>query len=318
MKSSILQQLRENSGVLSGEALSSILGVSRVAVWKHIRRLQELGYAIDSTPQGYRLDAAPDTPFPWEFPEREGNIHYQQSVGSTMDLARDLARKDCPAMTVVVAEEQTQGRGRMARQWVSAPKGLYFTVVTRPDLAPAQAVRVGFAAAVSLAQLVRDHFGVPAWVKWPNDLLVGESKLAGMLAEMETAGELVQFINIGIGINVNHHPDNPDVAATSLQKETGGMVSRQAVLKLFLAAFEACLDRIHTTEVIDQWKALTQTLGRQVRVVTRQSTITGWARDVDDTGALKVETAPGEIRLVHYGDCFLLPHRAEDQLESGL
>ncbi len=293
--------------MVSGEALSDALQVSRVAVWKHIRRLRELGYGIVSTAQGYRLESSPDTPFAWEFPEREGRIHYQRSVGSTMDLARDLARKGSPAMTVVVAEEQTQGRGRMARSWISEREGLYFTVVTRPELAPALAARVGFAAAVSLARVARDSYRVPAQVKWPNDVLVGERKLAGILAEMEITGERVQYVNLGMGINVNHHPELPGRPATALKLETGAPVSRKAVLAQFLAAFETRLAGIQTLAVMEEWKALTMTLGRRVEIVAPGETLGGRAVDLDPTGALVLETDSGELRQVHYGDCFPQP-----------
>jgi len=307
MKAAILKLLRQKAATCSGEELSEALGISRVAVWKHIRRLRELGYDITATPQGYRLDHSPDTPFAWEFPHRQGLIHYHPSVDSTMNGARDLARQDCPAMSVVVSGEQTSGKGRMARQWVSAPQGLYFTVVTRPDLAPPLAPRVGFAAAVSLARVFRDEYSVAARVKWPNDVLTDQGKLAGMLAEMETDGEWVRHVNVGIGVNVNHHPEIAETAATSLKAETGGPVSRKQVLDLFLTAFETRLEQIHAPSIMEEWKELNQTLGKQVKIVTRTATLQGLALDVDDSGALVLETSGGDQRLVHYGDCFPLP-----------
>ncbi len=125
MKAQILQQLRKSKGIVSGEILSNRLGISRVAVWKHIQKLLESGYQIESGPKGYQLIASPDTPFAWEFPAREPNYHYYQEVSSTMDIARDIARKGCPDFTLVVAEKQVNGRGRMDRRWESPAGGLY-------------------------------------------------------------------------------------------------------------------------------------------------------------------------------------------------
>ena len=134
MKGRILNILRAESGIVSGETISSVLGISRVSIWKHIHKLLEAGYDIRSAPTGYQLVNSPDVLYPWEFPEREKNIHYYAEVSSTMDIARDLARKGCPSFTVVIGGSQTKGRGRLKRSWLSDEGGLYFTVVTRPDI----------------------------------------------------------------------------------------------------------------------------------------------------------------------------------------
>ncbi|GAF85753.1 unnamed protein product, partial [marine sediment metagenome] len=136
MKGQILKILRKENEVVSGEMLSSELGITRVSIWKHIRRLRESGYSIIGTPKGYRLINSPDIPFSWEFPERESQIHYFSEVTSTMDVAKDLARKGCPDFTVVVAGHQKKGRGRLKRIWFSSEGGLYFTIVLRPKISP--------------------------------------------------------------------------------------------------------------------------------------------------------------------------------------
>jgi len=126
-KGQLLKELRSQREIISGEQLSATLGISRVSVWKHIHKLQELGYQIMSTPNGYRLIDSPDIPFPWEFADRDFNILYYPEVSSTMDTAKEMAIKNCPDFTVVVAGRQTRGRGRLKRQWLSDDGGIYFT-----------------------------------------------------------------------------------------------------------------------------------------------------------------------------------------------
>ena len=206
MKRRILTFLQEADDILSGEQMSALLGVSRVSVWKHIRSLQAAGYPIESTPKGYRLAERPDVLQPWEFPGREGRMHCHDTVDSTMAIARQLARDGCPEFTVVTADRQTSGRGRLGRVWHSRPGGLYFTIVLRPALPAPLSSLTTFAAGLTWARLLKEEYGIDTGLKWPNDLLVGERKLSGMLSEMEAQGEWVTFVNIGIGINVNNDP----------------------------------------------------------------------------------------------------------------
>ena len=238
MKGRILNILRAESGIVSGETISSVLGISRVSIWKHIHKLLEAGYDIRSAPTGYQLVNSPDVLYPWEFPEREKNIHYYAEVSSTMDIARDLARKGCPSFTVVIGGSQTKGRGRLKRSWLSDEGGLYFTVVIRPDIPLIMCSRVNFMASVVLVKTLRDMFGIEAMVKWPNDILVGGRKISGMLSEMEAEADLVSFINIGIGINVNNDPFPEEPMSTSLKRLVGRDVPRKEILDRFLNLFE--------------------------------------------------------------------------------
>ncbi len=306
MKGRILEALRAQTDILSGEQLSASLGVSRVTVWKHIRKLQQLGYEIQSYPGGYRLVHSPDALFPWEFGQREARIFYYPQVSSTMDVARKMARKGCPDLTVVVADRQTKGRGRLQRPWRSDQGGLYFTMVLRPPIPVLLSSRVNFLASLTLAQLLQDRFDVDARVKWPNDILVNGCKLSGMLSELEAEADRVVFINIGMGINVNNDPGPVETAATSLKKLLGREVSRQKVLAQFMDDFEARMKRADFDRVIEDWKKVTVTLGRQVRIVTAREVAEGRAVDVDENGALIVEHEDGRRQSVVYGDCFLV------------
>src|SRR5512147_1903685 len=217
MKSQILKLLRESGDVISGNALCARLGTSRVAVWKHIQKLQEMGYDIESGARGYRLRSSPDSLHPWEFPGREERVVYVPETPSTMDLAKELARKGCPAFTTVVAGRQTQGRGRLRRAWSSEEGGLYFTVVLRPRIPVLWSSRVNFLASLTLAGILKEVYGVDAGLKWPNDILVQGCKLCGLLAEMESEGDQVNFINIGVGLNVNNDPPAVVPPAVSLK-----------------------------------------------------------------------------------------------------
>lgn len=304
MKALILQHLRNSRDIISGEILSSRLGISRVAVWKHIQKLLACGYQIESGPRGYQLIASPDTPFAWEFPDRETRFHYVAEAGSTMDIARDMARKGCPDFSLVVAEKQVNGRGRMDRRWESPEGGLYFTMILRPEIALIQSPLLNFAASVVLAQTIRERCRIEAMIKWPNDILVHDRKISGMLSEMEAEGELVAFINIGIGININNTPSADIPSASSIKSITGQNHNRREFLSEYLDRLE---DRLHNHDlgtVIAEWKSCAATLGRKVRVVTRNGVTQGTALDVDEGGALLVKVDDGSLKKIYYGDCF--------------
>ena len=304
MKSRILGILRTKKGVASGEALSERLGITRVSIWKHIRKLQACGYAIEATSTGYRLRGEPDIPYPWEFPDIGANIHYYDELPSTMDTARQKARKGCPEFTIVVAGTQVRGRGRLDRTWVSSPGGLYFTVVCRPPIPPTLSARASFAASLTLVKNLREMFDVPATVKWPNDILVDGKKISGMLSEMEAEADRVGFINIGIGLNLNNDPTPDEPSATSLALLLGREVSIIAILEQFIKNFKQLVNPEPPEDVIAQWKQYTSTLNRTVRVVTYNNVTEGTAVDVDIDGALLIRVADGSIHRVVYGDCF--------------
>lgn len=304
VKSRILALLRESDGVVSGSAICARLGISRVAVWKHIQSLQGMGYAIESGPKGYRLKSSPDSLQPWEFPGREDRVVFLPEAASTMDVAKELARKGCPAFTVAVAGRQTEGRGRMRRVWDSGEGGLYFTVVLRPSLPVLWSPRANFLAALTLADVLRERYGVDAGLKWPNDILVQGRKLSGLLAEMESEGDRVNFINVGIGLNVNNRPPAMAPPAVSLQELLGRTISRRDILARFLDDLEQAMEAEPWDTVMAAWRARSVTLGRPVRIATARDQINGTAVDVDENGALLLRQADGTMTTVVYGDCF--------------
>ncbi len=310
MKERILHQLWLHPHTpLSGVALSQTLGISRVGVWKHLQQLKASGYDIESTAKGYRLTHPENLVHPFCFPGREDRIHFFPQVTSTMDAAKQLARSDAAHLSVVVADDQTQGRGRLNRTWFSRSGGLWMTLILKPDLPPPLAFKVNFAASFSMAATLNRLYGTDIRVKWPNDLLAGERKLAGFLSEMETRGDMISFVNIGMGINVNNDPPPEEKRAVSLKTVVGKTVSRREILAAFLDDFELQMQDIATKDVIGPWKSLTATIGKTVTIETRGEVSQGVALDVDDTGTLILSQPDGTLKKIIYGDCF---HQSED------
>ncbi len=312
MKEKILKRLFiSGSEVISGVQISSELGISRVAVWKHIKKLIEEGYEIISSSKGYKLRNPDDLLAPFCFDNDKYHIHFFPKISSTMDTAREIARNNARHLTVVVAEEQTKGRGRLNRTWLSSKGGLWFTIILKPDLPPLLSFRVNFAASLCLAKTLIKLFKINASVKWPNDILVNGKKLAGLLSELETKADMISFVNIGIGLNVNNSPEKKEPNAVSIKNILNREVSRREILITFLDEFKSELSGIYNEnphgknkDIIDRWKNYTSTIGKQVTIETSESTSHGLAVDVDSSGALILQQDNGIQKKIIYGDCF--------------
>jgi len=290
---------------VSGVKLSNALNVSRVAIWKHIKALKENGFDVESRPKGYGLLNHDDLLLPFCFKDDTQNkIFHFQELETTMDKAKLLAKMSAPHLSVVIAENQAKGRGRMNRKWFSSKGGLWFTLILKPDIPPPFAYIYNFAASLSLSTSLKHLFDIKVSVKWPNDLLLEGKKLAGLLSEMETRGDMVEFINIGIGINANNHPQTDEPRAISLKDVLHQNVSRKLILETFLDDFENRIQTIDRKKIIHQWKEQTSTIGSQVRIETLNNIYEGLAVDVDETGALVIQHKTGDIKKIIYGDCF--------------
>lgn len=301
IKGSILSLLSKSHSFVSGEAMSRVLGVSRVSVWKHVQNLRALGYPIAVSPKGYRLQEVPaDMLFPWEFPGMESKVHFFGEIDSTMTMARRLADEGHDRGTLVIAEKQRAGRGRDGRSWESETGGLYFTLLLAPKVPLPLGGRILLGASLALARTLRNRYGVRARLKWPNDVLIGEKKVAGMLADTRTESDLISRCNLGIGVNVNNRPDVPD--SCSLADMLGRSVTRKDLLIAFLDELERTMDRYTREDLISEWKSLSCTIGRRVKIATPRGSVTGRAVDVDSTGALIVEEG-GQRQVLYYGDC---------------
>jgi BirA family biotin operon repressor/biotin-[acetyl-CoA-carboxylase] ligase len=306
MKGQILEALRECSDYVSGERLSEQLGISRVSIWKHIRGLKEDGYVIEASPRGYRLVSSPNLLLPYEFPDLEQRIHYFPEIGSTMDAARELAKKGAKEGTIVIAEAQAHGRGRLSRKWLSPEGGIYFTLVLRPRISPAYAPRINLMASVAVAATIRKLFRLKAELKWPNDVLIEGKKVCGILAEMDAEMDVVGFVNVGIGINANTSVAQFEKTATSLKDMVGREISRKEFLRALLAEIERRQAQLMEADLLDEWRKLSVTLNKNVRIMSLGEEVIGQAIDINGTGALIVRVEDGSLRTVLVGDCIHL------------
>jgi BirA family biotin operon repressor/biotin-[acetyl-CoA-carboxylase] ligase len=306
MKGQILKTLRQRSDYVSGETLSKQLGISRVSIWKHIRSLKQDGYVIEASPRGYRLVSSPDLLLPCEFPDLEQRIHYFSEIGSTMDAARELAKKGAGEGIIVIAEVQTRGRGRLSREWLSPEGGLYFTIILRPKISPAYAPRVNLMAATAVAATIKKLFGLRAELKWPNDVLIAGKKVCGILAEMDAEMDVVNCVNVGIGINANTSIPQFEKTVTSLRDVLGRVISRKELLTALLVEIERRLPSLMKADLLEEWKKLSATLNRDVRISSLGEEVIGQAIDIDATGALILKGKDGSLRTVLVGDCIHL------------
>jgi BirA family biotin operon repressor/biotin-[acetyl-CoA-carboxylase] ligase len=309
-KRQILKALRECGGYLSGEMLSNQLGTSRVSIWKHIHNLKEDGYIIDTSPKGYKLVSSPDLLLPYEFPGLEQRIHYFPEISSTMDAARELAKRGTSEGTIVIAEVQTCGRGRLSREWLSPEGGIYFTLILRPRIGPAYAPRINLMASVAVAATIGKLFGLKAELKWPNDVLIEGRKVCGILAEMDAEMDVVNFVNVGIGINANTAIPQFEKTVTSLKDALGREICRKEFLSALLTEIEGQQPLLMKSNLLEEWKKLSVTLDKDVRITAPGEVIVGRAIEIDTTGALIVKERDGSLTKAMAGDCIHLREEA--------
>jgi BirA family biotin operon repressor/biotin-[acetyl-CoA-carboxylase] ligase len=315
----ILQILKAHQGeFVSGERLAEAAGITRAAIWKQIRQLREFGYLIESLPRrGYNLLDSTQALHPYELKTGLATrvfgqvIDYHETVDSTNLRAKRLARQGAAEGTVVVAERQNQGRGRLGRGWASrAGQGLWLSLILRPRVGTAELAVITLLTAVTMARAIKRATGIQVRIKWPNDLLYEDAKLAGILAELNGELDRVNYLIVGIGLNVNHLAEDfpPELAgrATSLRQIGGVPVDRKVVFRHFLAEFEKEYARLGTKAlagIIDYACEYSATLGRQVTVSQGfDRTLTGKAVDLDHDGSLWLETAAGERVRVFSGE----------------
>jgi BirA family biotin operon repressor/biotin-[acetyl-CoA-carboxylase] ligase len=314
----ILAALRAAPWGVSGSELARQLAMTRAGVWTHIEELRELGYDIEASPHlGYRLLAAPDLLHADDLSARLGKtrvigreIHVFQETTSTNDVAARLARGGAAEGAVVFAESQTKGRGRLGRTWISpAGKGLWFTVLLRPNIPPQEATQLTVAAATAISRAIAQQTGLTPEIKWPNDILIRGRKLAGILTEMRAELDRVQEVLLGIGMDVNLEADDfyqalrPTV--TSLRIETGQKVNRAELAVAVLRELDRDYQMVTEGQfdrLAEQWQQRCTTLGRQVVIRMGDRVIRGRAESLDDDGALLVRGTHGHLERIVGGD----------------
>ena len=319
-KDDVLRLLRNaGSGYVSGAFLAAEMGVSRTAVWKHIKALEREGCTIEAVPsKGYSLKASPDVIMPGEVKRGLGTrtigkevLHYDEAV-STNTLAMDLAREGAVDGTVVIAETQTGGKGRLGRTWISLRGNLYMSVILRPAVPISKAPLITLMGAVAVASSIRRHCGVQAGIKWPNDILLSGKKVSGLLTEMSAEPDRIRHVVLGIGVNVNMDSKAlpPDVRrmSTTLASAMGTPVDRTAFLRTLLNELDRWYHRFlhNDAEVLAAWKEQNVTLGHRVAVSGGGAKLEGLARGVDAEGRLILKLDDGTLRQVAAGDVTIM------------
>ncbi|HMK61605.1 MAG TPA: biotin--[acetyl-CoA-carboxylase] ligase [Dissulfurispiraceae bacterium] len=316
-KEDIVQLLKESGGFLSGSGIASTLGVTRAAVWKTIVQLRKGGYLIDSFPaKGYCLLKSPD--FCIQELRRtvpSGNIigreiFFFESTTSTNALGMELASNGCQEGTVVMADTQTGGKGRLGRCWMSPPgKNIYMSIVLRPSFSPRDATSLTLMSAVSCVSAIRRVTSVPATIKWPNDIMVKQLKLGGILTEIKADIDSIAYAVVGIGINVNlspsEIPDDIRLIATSVMDQSGGLTSRTELAAAILEEIDKWYSRLVAKgkqAIIDEWISFSSTIGERVIVSTGSTILEGLAETVDDDGLLILKLDDGRYSKISAGD----------------
>ncbi|SDG35954.1 BirA family transcriptional regulator, biotin operon repressor / biotin-[acetyl-CoA-carboxylase] ligase [Selenomonas sp. WCT3] len=326
MRTEILDILRRaGEQYISGEEMANRLGVSRTAIWKHIRELREEGYEIVShSRSGYSLREAPDRLLPNEI--RHGlktrcigrDIYFKEILDSTNTWAKHLAADGALDGTIVVTEQQTGGKGRLERKFFSpAGKGIWFSVILRPPFMPQEAPKCTLMAAVAVA-MAMEKFGLEAGIKWPNDILFANRKMVGILTEMSAEMDRINYVVIGIGINVNilpkDFPEDIRDIATSLQVANHGeKIPRVKFFQVLLESMDKLYDEVLAKgfePVMEAWRKYSITLGQEVRVIGVRDgeEYVGTAVDIDEDGALLVDAADGRHRVLA-GDVSIRPRK---------
>jgi BirA family biotin operon repressor/biotin-[acetyl-CoA-carboxylase] ligase len=312
LRIALLSYLAKGSWV-SGEEIAACLGVSRAAVWKQVRALRDRGYNIESsTNKGYRLAGGLDLLDPelickgleTEFVGKE--LRYYEEVQSTNQVAREMA-SGCSDGAVILSEIQTGGKGRLSRQWHSPPGGIWMSLVLKPDIPLAQANRINMAASVAILRTLSRQFGIKAMIKWPNDILINERKLCGILMEISAEVDRLEYAVVGIGINANVNANEfpADWNATSLSIELDHQISRIQLIQSLLLEIENAYIHLGSPEIYSMWKDNSATVGRRVRITSQEGDLEGDVVFLSEDGALGLRIGD-KVRRVVAGDCIHL------------
>jgi len=318
----ILELFRSGGGFVSGESLSRLLGLSRTAVWKHVKGLRAEGYLIEAVPaKGYRLVSSPNLLTPLSLTagldaRRIGaTVVCLKQTESTNTVAFKLAQEGAAEGTVVIADQQTAGKGRLGRVWLSpAGVNLYLSVVLRPAISPVAACQLTFLSVVAVARAIESCTALAPQIKWPNDILIGGKKVAGLLNEMNAETEKVNFVVLGIGVNLNMRLAQLDESvlrhpATSLLEAGGEEVDRLDFTRTLLKELDGLYHRFLTEgegAIRAEWLERSAMRGRRVKVNCGEREFTGRVTGVDTFGALLVELTDGTLETVLSGDVALI------------
>jgi BirA family transcriptional regulator, biotin operon repressor / biotin---[acetyl-CoA-carboxylase] ligase len=318
IRKKLIQAFSESNGeFLSGQSLADIAGCSRTAIWKHIEELRKEGFVLEAVrKKGYRIVNTPD--IVTENKIRLGLqtstlgqvIHYEESVPSTQKIAHDLASNGAVEGTLVIADEQTAGRGRLMREWHSSlGNGVWMSLILKPHLPPQKAPQFTLITAVAVVQAIEEVTELQPQIKWPNDILINGKKVTGILTELQAESDKINSIIIGIGMNVNHSidhfPDEIQAIATSLAIEQGAQLSRAKVVQTILERMESLYTlymKEGFTPIKLLWESYAVSIGKRIRARTINGTIEGTALGITAEGVLKIEDQEGIVHQIYSAD----------------
>lgn len=315
MKEKILTLLKNSKDYISGQEICNQMGVSRTAIWKNINALKNEGYEIDSvTNKGYRLISEPDIINENRIREYlhtkwlAKNIIYTPVIDSTNTRAKQLGEEGAEHGTLVVTECQTAGKGRRGRTWESPAGNVYFTFLLRPDVLVSRASMITLVSALALAKAIKEVTKLEAQIKWPNDVVANGKKLCGILTESSTDLEYINYVVVGIGVNMNQtqFPEELSDKASSLLLELGHSVNRSEILGEFLNQFEKYYDIFIQTEdmsrLIEEYNSLLVNCGREVKIIEKEKERVLKAIGIDENGGLIVENQDGTRESIISGE----------------
>jgi BirA family biotin operon repressor/biotin-[acetyl-CoA-carboxylase] ligase len=317
----VLEILERSDASVSGEKISEELGITRSAVWKHINELRAMGYDISSSQkEGYLLTHTSDRLLPYEVHRKlhttfvGKKMRYFKNTPSTISAGKQLCLESSPEKlhgTVIIAEQQTGGIGRMGRAWASPTGGIWITILLKPHVPVDRIFMITMAGSIAVARAIRKEYDLGALIKWPNDVFIGTKKVAGLLLELSAEADTVYYSLLSMGLDVNMPVSSFSLdirdKITSISAELGHDVDRAALLARILNEFEKHLLLLESGEydtLIREWKSLSCTLEQHVDIKTPKQTFSGEAIDIDPYGALIVKKEDGTLERVIAGDCF--------------
>lgn len=304
----IIEALSEEK-YISGSEIGKLLGISRAAVHKQINSLKKSGYTIETSPKGYKLIKNEDVFNEFEIMSclneplsASKNINYFHTVDSTQTKIKQLAESGCPESTVVIAGVQTDGYGRMKKEWSSGEGGLWFSLLLRPRIRPDEAAKLALIIGIALNRVLERQYRIKTEIKWPNDLLFDNKKICGIIIEMSAEQDMVNWIAAGIGINVNNIlPEGLKGITETISNILNKTVSRAKLLSAFLTEFDSVYKEFNEHGLgifTDEFNGKAAYMGCDITIDNGYDIITGVNLGIDDSGKLKIKTNNGTVEAV--------------------
>ena len=311
-----------DSEYLSGQDLSDVLKISRVAVWKHIKKIQTLGYKIESKQKlGYRLIDDTEKLLPWEITRDlktkliGKRVYYFEEIDSTQNFAQNIAADKKENGTIIIAEKQTSGRGRLDRKWTSPKGGIWFSLIIHPKFDVSSSTLIPILSAVALSKSIKSVLDIETEVKWPNDITMNGKKVAGVLVDASFQTNSIDYLILGIGINFDIDTKKLEKRLTKTPNFYGidslrgkeDKTPPKKLLKEFLLQFEKNLfqlDKGEKSKIIKEWTKRAAGIGKKITINTSNGKISGISQGIDNDGALKIKTR-NETKKIYVGDVVL-------------